>query len=251
MKNENQTRTAIMTTTGELFLPTRLVYTVHDAKQLQARLTSTNCMDWDEERQRWVWLHAGAALKLKFPPAYAKIPKEHRPVVLATCYPVDNQTFHVYTRCALRAAKFLAFFDRLVSRDIAMGIFVDKYNLITDVLPGETFPIPEDYFRDESKIEFFDLTGLLDSPDSPAKEAALRAYFDTIGSRTWVPLNRHRLEDFYEDGPLEFERSCIFREAMARLQYESDTPICPVAEITRMLALPEPKSVPRKSAKKS
>lgn len=236
MKKSTPKRLPLMTVTDEVFLPTRLVYEVYDAKRLREWLEQTSCMAWDAKRQRWTWIHCDAALKLNFPPAYDTVPEEQRPVVLASCYLVDDQTFHVYTRCGLRAIKFLSFFDREVPRSIAMGTFIDQYNLITDVGPGERLPVPEDYFKDEAKIYFFDLAGLLDSPDSPAKEAALDAYEAARETRTWRPLERHRLELFYEDGPEEMEQTSVFRELMAGLQYRSDKPICVTEEVDRLLA---------------
>jgi hypothetical protein len=94
----------------------------------------------------------------------------------------------------------------------------------------------EDYFKDEAKIYFFDLAGLLDSPDSPAKKAALDAYDAARETRTWRPLERHRLDLFYEDGPEEMKQASVFRELMAGLQYRSVKPIRPVEEMNRLLA---------------
>ena len=236
MKKTTPKRIPLMTVTDEMFLPTRLVYEVYDASWLRSWLVTTSCMAWDARLRRWTWIHCDAALKLNFPPAYDTVPEEQRPVVLASCYLVDDQTFHVYTRCGLRAVKFLSFFDRAVTRSIAMGKFVDQYNLITDVAPGERLPVPEDFFKDESKIYFFDLTGLLESPESPAKKAALDAYEAAMETRTWRPLERHRLESFYEDGPEAMEQASVFREYMAGLQYRSDKPIRPTEELNRLLA---------------
>jgi hypothetical protein len=236
MKKSALKRMPLMTVTDEVFLPTRLVYEVYDVSRLREWLEKTSCIAWDAKRQRWTWIHCDAALKLNFPSAYDTVPEEQRPVVLASCYLVDDQTFHVYTRCGLRAIKFLSFFDREVSRSIALGTFVDQYNLITDVAPGERLPVPEDYFKDEARIYFFDLAGLLDSPDSPAKEAALDAYEAARETRTWRPLERHRLELFYEDGPEEMEQTSVFRELMAGIQYRSDKPIRPSEEINRLFA---------------
>ena len=236
MKKTTPKRLPLMTVTDEVFLPTRLVYEVYDASRLREWLEMTSCMAWDARQSRWTWNHCDAALKLNFPPAYDTVPEEQRPVVLASCYLVDDQTFHVYARCGLRATKFLSFFDREVPRSIAMGTFIDQYNLITDVAPGERLPVPEDYFKDETRIYFFDLAGLLDSPDSPAKEAALDAYEAAMETRTWRPLVRHRLESFYEDGPEAMEQASVFREYMAGLQYRSDKPICVTEEIQRLLA---------------
>jgi len=59
---------------------------------------------------------------MEFPPAYRQGLEERQPVVMASCYLVDDQTFHVYTRCGFRTVKFLVFFDQQVSRSIAVGI---------------------------------------------------------------------------------------------------------------------------------
>ena len=229
-----------MTTTGELFLPTRLVYEVYDVKQLRSWLMTSSCMAWDTNAQRWTWNHIGTALKMKFPPSYVKLPAKQKPVVLASCYLVNDQTFHVYTRCGLRAAKFLSFFDRQLPHTIALGKFIDQYNLITDIAPGEPLPVPEDYFKDEDKIEFFDIISLMGSPNSPAKKVTLDAYYASMERRTWRPLERHRLDNFYEDGPKSSEQASKFRELMAHLQYHSDTPIHPMEELTRILAQRHP-----------
>lgn len=84
-------------------------------------------------------------------------------------------------------------------------------------------PIPEDYFKDESKIEFFDIAGLLEARNKKAALAALFAGF----KRTLAPLERHRLDAFYEDGVKSLELSMQLRETMAIAQYKSGKPLRP------------------------
>ena len=231
-----------MTLTDELFMPTRLVYEVHDANQMRSWLDENTCFHWNTVKRAWTWNYDGTALKMDFPVSYAKVPKAQQPLVLATGYFVDEYSFHVYTRCGFRAVKFMEFFDQQVPRTIAMGQYIDQYNLITSVSEGEALPFPEDYFKDESKLEFFDLIGLLDSPDSPAKEKALYDYESEAARRTLRPLERHRLEAFYDDGPKQMERGVKFREMMAALQAESSEPIRPVEVISRILSTAVPKA---------
>ena len=50
-------RLPLATVTGELFLPTRLVYEVYDARWLRAWLVKTSCMAWDARQSRWTWNH--------------------------------------------------------------------------------------------------------------------------------------------------------------------------------------------------
>jgi hypothetical protein len=172
---------------------------------------------------------------MRFPPIYNQGPKKFQPIVLASCYLVDDHTFHVYTRCAFRTIKFLVFFDQQVSRSIALGKFIDQYNLITAAGPDELVSFPEDYFKDETKIEFFDIIGLMDSPDSPAKKQALAAFDAEAAQRTLCPLERHRLDAFYEDGPALMEQRMRFRELLAGLQYKSGKPIRPMEVISRLV----------------
>ena len=73
---------------------------------------------------------------MDFPPSYARVPKAQQPVVIATGYLVNEQAFHVYTRCGFRTTKFLEFFDQQVPRSVAMGKYIDQYNLITSVSAG-------------------------------------------------------------------------------------------------------------------
>jgi hypothetical protein len=232
----NAVTATVMTLTDELFLPTRLVYEVYDAKRLRAWLRKTSCVQWNPVKQGWTWNYEGAVRSSGFPPAYAKVPKKHQPVILATGYLPDERTFHVYTRCGFRTVKFLAFFDTQVSRSIAMGKFMDQYNLITCLTAGAPVPMPEDYFKDEAKIEFVDLIGLLDSPKSPSNTQALSDYHAKMAQRTLCPLERHRLDGFYHDGSALLEQAVKFRELMAMLQSQSAEPIRPVEVISRILS---------------
>ncbi|MHB9008261.1 MAG: hypothetical protein ACYDC1_15160 [Limisphaerales bacterium] len=234
MKRRDE-RIVVMTTTNELFLPTRLIYEVYDAGKLRARLDRLSCMSWDPAKRRWTWDYEGAARKMRFPPAYDQVPEERQPVVLASCYLVNDQTFHVYTRCGFRAVKFLVFFEKEVSRSIAVGKFIDHYNLVTSVNPGAPVPFPEDFFKDESRIEFDDLIGLLDRPESPAKREALLAHEAKQAQLPLRPLERHRLDGFYHDGPALMEQMVLFRNVMAGLQHQSDQPIRPAEVIDRIL----------------
>jgi hypothetical protein len=134
--SHDATAATVMTLTDELYLPTRLVYEVYDAKRLRAWLSKTSCVSWNPVKLGWTWNYEGAARSLGFPPAYAKVPKAQQPVVLATAFLRDDHTFHVYTRSGFRTVKFLVFFDKQVSRSVAMGKFIDQYNLILPESPA-------------------------------------------------------------------------------------------------------------------
>jgi hypothetical protein len=226
----------IQTTTDEPYLPTRLVYSVHQPDALRRWFERHAAMSWDPGLGRWTWNYHRKLRKLGFPAAYEEAVRRQGGLVLASCYLVDRRTLHVYTRSGLRAHRFLVFFDREVSRAVAMGEFVDEYNLLTTGKNVRAVPTPEDFFRDASKIEFFDIPTLMDAAKTPGEEAALDALLTKRRfTKTITPLARHRLEMFYLDGPKSFEQAMQFRELMAMLQHQSPTPICPYEVVKEQL----------------
>ncbi len=226
----------LQTTTDEPYLPTRLVYTVHQPDTLRRWFERHPTMAWDTELRRWTWNYHRKLRKLGFPAAYEEAVRRQGGLVLASCYLVDRKNLHVYTRSGLRALRFLVFFDREVSRAVAMGEFVDEYNLLSTAKDVASIPTPETFFRDESRIEFLDVATMQDAAKTPAEQAALYAMIDeqTVHG-TIIPLERHRLEMFYADGPESFEQAMKFRELMAMLQHQSPTPIIPYEVLKEQL----------------
>ena len=226
----------IQTTTDEPYLPTRLVYTVHQPDALRRWFERHPTMAWDADLRRWTWNYHRKLRKLGFSAAYDEAFRRQGGLVLASCYLVERRTLHVYTRSGLRALRFLVFFDREVPRSVAMGEFVDEYNLLSTAKDVASIPTPEDFFRDEGRIEFFDVAAMQDAAKTPAEQAALHAMLDeqTVHG-TIIPLERHRLEMFYADGPKSFEDAMKFRELMAMLQHQSPTPIIPYEVIKEQL----------------
>jgi hypothetical protein len=150
-------RVLLKTSTDELFLPPRIVYHVWDEKELVTRLRQLRCMAFDRPGGRWTWNFEHEAKAMGFPAIYESGPAARQGVVLASGYLVDVSTFHVYVRCVERRVKFLVFFDRAVSRSCAKAEFLDEFNLVTTVGPGEAIPAPEDFFRNEREFEFLDI----------------------------------------------------------------------------------------------
>ena len=61
--------------TGEVYLPIRLFYQVHDMTGLQQQFAKLSCMDFDTAKDRWVWVYLHEAKALKFTKSYAALPK--------------------------------------------------------------------------------------------------------------------------------------------------------------------------------
>jgi hypothetical protein len=56
----------LTTLTGELYQPVRLHYGLCDKTQLTKIFKRLRCLDYDKSQDRWVWLYAFEAKKLKF-----------------------------------------------------------------------------------------------------------------------------------------------------------------------------------------
>lgn len=220
----------VMTTTNELFLPSRITYRVHDADGLVAIFKKLQCMIWEVPKQRWTWNYEHEAKAMGFPAAYDAIPPEHQPVVLASCYLMDSDTLHVYVRSTFRLIKTLVFFGQQVPLSCAKGEFFDEYNFVTKVKPGQPLPYPEDFFKDESKIEFIDPDKFL----GQGKEAAMAAMLD-MTSRYLPALERHSLEAFYTDGVAHFVNAMRLREILAMEQDKRVKPIRPYEVILELV----------------
>ena len=221
-------RRLMMTLTDELFLPTRIVYRVKDREELLSKFQNLRCMMYDPFRVRWMWQHEFEATRIGFPVKYRLIPRERQPLVLASCYLLDRGAMHVYVRSALRVSKALVFFDRHIPRACARAEYMDEYNLLTAQEPQRPLPEPEDFFKDESRIRFYDIESIVDDP------ARLAAELSAIPERTLEPLERHRLTAFYEDGEEHIKGAMQMREIMAMAQYFSDTPIKPYQVIREL-----------------
>jgi len=222
-------RRLMMTLTDELFLPARIVYRVKDQEELLSKFQNLRCTMFDPFRARWMWQYEFEATRIGFPVKYNRVPREHQPLVLASCYLLDRGAMHVYIRSALRVCKALVFFDRHIRRACARAEYMDEYNLLTAQEPQQPLPEPEDFFKDESRICFNDIESIADDP------ARLAAELAAIPERTLEPLERHRLTAYYEDGEQHVKGAMRMRELMAMAQYFSDTPIKPYQLIRELL----------------
>ncbi len=197
---------------------------------------------WDSNLGRWAWEYDRSCRKLGFPPEYAEVVRRTGGLVLASCY-LKGRTLQVYTRCGLRAVKFLVFFDQQVNRTIAMGEFVDKYNLVILTDNPRKIPQPEEVFADESRLEFFDIVTLLDSAKTPAEKRAAAEFIQHHQlNDTLAALERQRLELFYCDGAKAIEDAMRLRDTMAMIQHKSKHPIRPFEELQKLIARMPPGS---------
>jgi hypothetical protein len=223
----------VMTTTGELFLPTRIIYQILDEEQVRRRFHGLRCLNPEPLKGRWTWIYEHEAKSLAFSPAYEAIPPERQPVVLATCYVLTPEILHVYVRSTERLIKALSFFDTQFPRTCLKAEFMDEYNLLTSVsLDGpRLIPTPEDFFKDESRIQYRDPEQFSQGGDALAAAGLLL----TEMQREMAPLERHRLDAYYEDGPEYLVDALKLRELLAMKQHESGKAVRPYQVIEEIM----------------
>ena len=85
-------------------------------------------MDFDDTNDRWTWLYAGEARKLKFEKPYKAIPKHMHPIVLGSFYFHDDDEMHLDIGSIERATKAVVFFDKRIARSIAEVSYAAIYN---------------------------------------------------------------------------------------------------------------------------
>lgn len=230
---ENEKKAVVFTLTNELFLPSRLVYRVSDRALLERKLAALPSIDWDPFKNRWTWLYENEAKSLGWPAAYDRVPPERQPILLAACHLIGQDRMDVYLRSCERVVKFLQFFDRHIPHDCALGEFIDGWNRVSVARAGEPLATPEEFFRNESRIEFVNFATLQDS--GQLKGEAGLAFLQEQSQRVFPELERHRLEMFYAEGPGEFARVLRFRETLAMLQHRRGGPIRPYEVIQDLM----------------
>jgi hypothetical protein len=86
--------TLLMTITEEFFQPARIYYDMYDQVALQDIFLNLKCMDYDDQKNRWVWNYTDEAKKIQFKRNWSEIPKESHPLVIGSLYaPNENQMY--------------------------------------------------------------------------------------------------------------------------------------------------------------
>jgi len=225
-----------MTTTNELYLPTRLVYKVKNAAKLRRILDEHPAMVLDPSDKRWVWIYVPQLHRSEFPEIYAEADIEHDGIVIGSCRMPRKDTFYVFLRGHFRASRFLSLFDRRVPRSVARGEFIDTYNRVLTLTPDVVPPPPEHFFKGKDKIEFFDSLSLLENAKTKAETLTVLALIEERQkTETLSEFQRTRLDLFYEEGVKNFEELMRFRELMVMFQHNTGKPVRPYEFIMDMV----------------
>ena len=99
----------LMTMTGEIHQPVRLYYDLYDKAKVLQVFKTLQCVQFDLDKEAWVWLFQGETKKFKFATPYGKIPKHRRPLVLGVFHFPQDDVMWLDVRSHERATKAIVF----------------------------------------------------------------------------------------------------------------------------------------------
>ena len=128
--------TLLMTITEEYFQPARIYYDVYDQGSLQKIFLDLHCIDFDDQKNRWVWNYTDEAKGIHFKLSWSDIPKEAHPLVIGSLYvPRENQMY-IDVNSFERIPEAVRFFSDRIDRDIAEVTHAQLYNKLSHVRDG-------------------------------------------------------------------------------------------------------------------
>jgi hypothetical protein len=216
----NKPQPALHTTTGELYQLGRIYYQVFNQKTVLNVFKKLRCMDFDEARNRWVWLFEYEAEKLQLGKPHSQLPKEIRPVVIGSFTFRGEDQLILDVRSWERITQAIEFFDKRINRRAAK---VTKLRIVNKLFESTKEKVQE--LGQQSPDSFFDRDNITRSgealiasmeqiktnkdPKTRMQEALL-----LIEQHAQIPLAE--VEEmptyFYEDGIEQLKTSLKLRQ---------------------------------------
>ena len=184
--------TLLMTMTEEFFQPARIYYDVDDQVALQNIFLDLKCIDYDDQKNRWVWNYTDEAKKIDFKRTWSELPKETHPLVIGSLYAHRENQMYIDVNSFERVPAAVRFFGDRIAQKIAEVTHMQLYNKISRVRDG----IPDHH-------KFFEEI-LSHRPDPDAEIHALIA-------------------EAKESGNLEKMRDQFFKEQYVKSKHKMDT----------------------------
>jgi hypothetical protein len=170
--------TLLMTITEEFFQPARIFYDVYDQVSLQKIFLDLHCMDFDDQKNRWVWNYTDEAKAIQFRLSWSEIPREAHPLVIGSLYVPRENRMYIDVNSFERIPAAVGFFGDRIDREIAEVTHAQLYNKFSRVRDG----IPDHHKLFEEILSH--------RPDS---DAEMRAFIDQAEE----PKNLKKLRDQY------------------------------------------------------
>ncbi len=224
----------LVTMTGEPYQLARIHYEVFDRSGIAKIFSNLECMDYDPDQKRWVWLYHGEAMKLQFSRPYSSIRPEMHPIVLGSFFSRSEDEMFLNVNSFDRATKAITFFDGyfrkgLIRKALAKVTDIEVVNKYFGPSAGSGTPRHEDYFDKQpvAKTDPETLTKNLMRAVSSAKDKEERArlgfaYLEETTKKPTPEIERLPT-NFYEDGIEGLEASLRMRQAIAYQHWLGNT----------------------------
>lgn len=108
----------VRTFTNELFQPMRLYYKIHHRLQLETKLSTLRCMEYNVELDDWILKYEAEAAHIGLEVLPEAILFEAKPIILATFY-LEAQIMLIDIRSIERAARVVEWLNCYIPREIA------------------------------------------------------------------------------------------------------------------------------------
>lgn len=232
LMNENKYRQGnplLMTHTDEIYQPVRIHYELSDKSKVLKTFSKLRCIDFDQEKDRWIWLYDDEARNIKLEKPYTAVPVEHRPIVIGSFYFREENRMHLDVRSIQRATAAILFFDKYIPRTAAKVRFLDIVNRLFGAADG--IPDSFDIYFDSDDIkqpidpdEFMEEIKAIQSrtEDIDEKRALAISYIENQFSEPFSGVERLPVH-YYEEGISSLETSLIIRQSVAIKHWFGDT----------------------------
>ncbi len=137
----------LVTMTGEPFQLARVHFNLLDQEGVIRTFEKMKCMDYDEERQRWVWNYDDEAKGLRFATRRKDLPKTGGAIVLGSFYLPEAEALYLDVNSFDRAIAAIQFFDRYLGRELALLSHIQVVNRCFHIREG-MFPPEHKSFLD-------------------------------------------------------------------------------------------------------
>lgn len=130
----------ITTSTGELCLPVRVYYKIHNTRLLRKALRKLKCIQFTEEDDNWFTIfYCKEAKKLNLASHYQSVPKEFYPVPVANCNIKTDSTLYVDTNSLRRAVVLIDFLVKNIPCNLIEIIAFANMNKASTIKEGDEF----------------------------------------------------------------------------------------------------------------
>ncbi len=217
----------LITMTGEPFQLARVHFNLLDQEGVIRTFEKMKCMDYDAEKQRWVWTYDDEAKGLRFATRRKDLPKTGGAIVLGSFYLPEAEALYLDVNSFDRAIAAIQFFDRYLSRECALlshiqvvnrcfhireGMFPPEHKSFLDPLVPNAPPDEDSFMRE-----------ILDDPTLTREEKFSRFQQQILEkSRKPLSLTESLPIHFYTDGITSLQNILAMRTVVARRNLAGD-----------------------------